>query len=115
LSVNGITRANRQKASDVMTHLLDGTGEQTPRKRSKVKRVCFLLMWLAGAGLGGYLGVERAVSALVRTSQALQLAAQNRVRTDARFEELLQSCLDGRHHTAVDPLESWDDLTVGGD
>jgi hypothetical protein len=113
LGVNGITHAYRQKARDMMTHLLGSTGEQAPKKRSNVKRFCFLFMSLAGAGLGGYLSVERAVSAFDRSSQALQLAAQNRVRTDARFEELLKSCLDGRHHTPADPRKSWDDLNVG--
>jgi hypothetical protein len=111
--VNGITRAYQQKASDLMTHPLDSTGEQAPKKRFNVKRFCFLFMSLAGAGLGGYFGVERAVSAFDRSSQAFQLAAQNRVRMDARFEELLKSCLDGRHHTPADPRKSRDDLNVG--
>jgi hypothetical protein len=98
-----------------MTHLLDSTGEQAPRKRFKVKLFCFFIMWLAGAGLGGYLSVERIVGAFDRSSQALQLVAQNRVRTDSRFEELLQSCVGGRRRTAVDPLESWADPPVGRD
>jgi hypothetical protein len=80
-----------------------------------VKLLCFFIMWLAEAGLGGYLSVERIVGSFDRSSQALQLAAQNRVRTDNRFEELLQSCVSGRRHTAVDPLESRGGPRVGGD
>jgi hypothetical protein len=102
-----------------MTSFLDATVEApTAKKRSKLRRFCYFAATLTGIGFGAYASVERVVSAFDRSSQALQLAAQNRVRTDNRFEELLKGCLDGRQHTHADPFELLDSQSggkIGGD